>query len=197
MSEPATRLHRAIELIDDANRDDPNRLRVRGEDRPKELAHAELATEWIRRLRPAPGEHLLLAARAHHLRRWESPRSSYPEGRSGYLKWKTDLQRRHAAAVEPILRQAGYDQADIERVQDIIRKRRLATDADVQALEDALCLVFLETQLDELAAKLDDDAMVEVLRKSLAKMSDEGKQLALGIGLSADGQRLVGRAVAG
>ena len=35
-------------------------------------------------------ETLLLAARAHHLRRWELPRDSYPVGRAGYLRWRRD-----------------------------------------------------------------------------------------------------------
>jgi len=191
-----TRIAGAVELIDAAIADDPNLIRVRGEDRPKELAHAELATEWVRRLRPDAGDALLLAARAHHLRRWAVPRSDYPDGRSGYLRWKTDLQRRHAEEVAPLLAEAGYGPDEVDRVQEIIRKRRLATDPDVQALEDALCLVFLETQFDDLAARLDDETMIEVLRKSLVKMSDEGKRLALTLDFSANAGRLLGAALA-
>ena len=38
-----------------------------------------------------------------------------------------------------------------------MRKRNLARgDADVQVLEDALCLVFIETQFDELASNNED-----------------------------------------
>jgi hypothetical protein len=124
------------------------------------------------------------------------PRRDYPEGRAGYLRWKTDLQRRHAEAVAPLLTAAGYAPAEVDRVQDIIRKRRLASDPDVQALEDALCLVFLETQLDELAGRLDEAAVVEVLRKSLAKMSAEGKALAAEVPMTDSGRALLGRASA-
>ena len=45
--------------------------------------------------------------------------------------------------------EAGYEAAAIERAQDLVRKKNLRRDPDVQALEDALCLVFLETQLGE------------------------------------------------
>ena len=57
------------------------------------------------------------------------------------------------------MRGHGWDEATIARVEDLVHKRGLGkvSDADVQALEDALCLVFIETQYDELAAKLDDD----------------------------------------
>jgi hypothetical protein len=127
-----------------------------------------------------PPEALLLAARAHHVRRWEIPRSTYPEGRAGYLRWKRDLQEHHASVVAPLLRQAGYDDGAVERVQAIVRKRGLAQgDEDSQTLEDALCLVFLETQFAELAARLDDDKMVDILAKSLRKMSPAGREVAL------------------
>ena len=137
-------------------RDDPVRIVVRGEERPKELAHAELVTEWVRRLDPAPSDELLLAARAHHLRRWVIPRSSYPTGRSGYLRWRKAEHAQHAEDVARILDAAGYDDAAVTRVQDLVRKRGLGRDPatrdpDAQTLEDALCLVFLETQLTDLA----------------------------------------------
>ena len=166
------RLARAIAAIDAANADDPNTIVVpepggAGVTRPKELAHAELMTAWVTRLRPDASDALLLAARAHHIRRWVVPRLSYPEGRAGYLRWRRDLHERHAADVGAILDEEGYDAATIARVQDIVRKRNLARDPDVQALEDALCLVFIETQFAELTAKLDRPKMVDVVRKTL------------------------------
>jgi hypothetical protein len=190
------RFARAIAAIDAANRDDPNRILVRGETRPKELAHAELVTEWVGRLRPEPSEALLLAARAHHFRRWISPRSSYPEGRAGYLRWRRDLSQRQAADLGALLDEAGYDELTIERVQAIMRKRDLASDPEVQALEDAMCLVFLETQCDDLASRLDRPHMVEIVRKSMGKMSPDGIAMVSHAALSAEAQALVAEASA-
>ena len=82
-----------------------------------------------------------------------------------------------------ILADVGYDAATIERVQEIVKKRNLAKDADVQVLEDALCLVFIETQFHDLAAKTEPDKMVDIVRKTLVKMSDEGKRHALAMSL--------------
>jgi hypothetical protein len=188
------RFARAIAAIDTANQHDPNQILVRGQMRPKELAHAELVTEWVGRLRPEPSEALLLAARAHHLRRWTSLRTSYPEGRAGYLRWRRDLSQRQAADVGELLDQAGYDELTIERVQAIMRKRDLASDPDVQALEDAMCLVFLETQCDDLASRLDRPHMVEILRKSMGKMSPDGIAMVSDVALSAAAQGLVAEA---
>ena len=45
---------------------------------------------------------LIFAARAQHIHRWEIPRSDYPEGRAGYLKWRTDLGKLHADTASAI-----------------------------------------------------------------------------------------------
>ena len=189
------RLAAAFAAIDAANADDPVSIEVRGEVRPKELAHAELAVEWVRRLRPDASEALLLAARASHVRRWELPRSAEPEGRAGYLRWKRRLQAHHADVAAELLASVGYDEATIERVRSIVRKEALRTDPEVQALEDALCLVFVETQFGELADQLGEDHMVEVVVKTLRKMSPSGRAAALELPLDESAARIVGRAL--
>lgn len=187
---------RAIAAIDAANAEDPTRIETADGPRPKELVHAELLSAWVPRLRPDASEELLLAARAHHLRRWTVPRDSYPAGRAGYLRWRTYLHDVHAEGATDILAAAGYQAATVARVQAIIRKQHLRDDPEVQTLEDALCLVFLELQLDELTASLADETkMVDVLRKSWAKMSPAGREFALGLNLTPAGLALLRRAL--
>lgn len=181
------RLDAAFAAIDAENADDPV---------GKEQDHAERAVEWIRRLRPDAPEALLLAARGHHVRRWEIPRTSEPEGREGYLRWKRRLQQHHADVLGRVLAGVGYDAATVERVQAIVTKRRLKSDPDVISLEDALALVFLETQLSELGGKLDEEHMVDVLAKTLRKMSDDGRAAAAALPYSPEERSLVERAVA-
>jgi len=202
MPEPASdrsgeRLAAALAAVDAANADDPATVVVRGVERPKELTHAEMMTRWVRYLDPGCRDEQLIAARAHHLRRWAVPRDSYPRDRAGYLRWRTALQRRHAEDVGRIMRDAGYGDESIERVQAIVRKRGLGRDPAVQVHEDALCLVFLETQLDELTTSLGDkDKMVDILRKTAAKMSPAGLEAARQLSLSPEGAELLGRALA-
>ena len=193
----AGRFERAIELIDEANSADPTVLMVDGRPRPKELVHAEIATEWVRRLRPDADEALLLAARAHHIRRWKVPRSSYPEGRKAYLRWRAGLQKFHAREVETILREVGYDAGTIARVQQIVQKHGLGRDPDVQVLEDALCLVFLETQLTDLVEQLPEETMANVLRKTWKKMSEEARECALALNMRPADQEFVLRVLSG
>jgi hypothetical protein len=169
------RFARAVAAIDAGNADDPNLVTVRSRTGPKEVVHAELVTEWVGRLRPDPSEPLLLAARGHHFRRWTVPRASAPAGRAGYLRWRKSLQEQHARELGAVLLTAGYDGTTIERVQSIVRKEHLATDPEVQALEDALCLVFLETQLIDVAARLDPATLTRVIIRTAQKMSDSGR----------------------
>jgi hypothetical protein len=190
------RFDQAISAIDAANADDPHTIEVRGEVRPKELAHAELMTEWLERLDPEADDGQRLAARAHHLRRWTVPRSSYPEGRAAYLRWRTALKQQHAEEVAAILAGVGYDDATIDRVQRIIRKEGLGTDPAVQTHEDALCLVFLETQLAATVDDLGDEKMLDVIRKTAAKMSDRALGLVGDLPMRPTDRTLVGRALA-
>jgi Domain of unknown function (DUF4202) len=168
------RYEAAVAAIDAANADDPTRIVVRGVDQPLAQVHGVLAAEWVADLHPDADETWLLAARAHHLRRWELPRSSYETGRAGYLKWKRDQRRRHADDAGELLATVGYDVASIERVQALVRRDHLATDPGSQAIEDAACLAFVETQLADVATKLDRAHLIDVLRKTAKKMSPEG-----------------------
>jgi len=190
------RLVAALAAIDAANAEDPERLAVDGHYRPKELVHAERVTHWLHRLVAEPSPAQVLAARAHHLRRWELPRTGYPAGRSGYLRWRADQKKRHVAAVGDLLRSAGFADEVTARVGEIVAKRGLGSDPEVQAHEDALCLVFLELQYDDLAAQLGDERTVEVLRKTLPKMSPAAVELAAGLDLSDHGRALLTRAIA-
>lgn len=190
------RLARAFALIDAANADDPHTIEVRGRTRPKEQAHAELMVEWVRRLDPDPDDAQLLAARAHHLRRWSIPRADYPEGRAGYLRWRRTLNRQHAQEVAGLLAEAGYGQETVEVVQRTIRKEGLVRDPRVQLHEDALCLVFLETQLGPVADQLGPDKGPEVLVKTVAKMTERGRRAAMALDLPAEQAALVASALA-
>lgn len=194
MSVETGRLIRALAAIDARNADDPNTILIDGVSQPKELTHARMVTGWVRRLRPDAGEALLLAARAHHLRRWAIPRDSYPPGRIPYLQWRRALQDLHAAELRAILIAEGYDAATIDRAEWILRKRDLKTDPDVQALEDAVCLVFLETQFLDTARKLDRAKIVDILSKTLQKMTSPGRQAALQLDLPEQARGLLAEA---
>jgi hypothetical protein len=184
----------AVAAIDQANAADPNIVDVRGHRVALALIHGQLAAEWVDQLVDDPDEPLLLAARAHHLRRWELPRDSYPAGRPGYLRWRRDQKARHATDVAAILEPCGYDAAEIERVQHLIRREPVE---GTQAVEDAACLVFMETQLASFAARTEHDLTLSVIRKTARKMSPDGLALVGAIPLAEAERRLLAEALAG
>ena len=181
----------AVAAIDAANAGDPTTVVDDGDTRPLALAHGVLAADWVLRLDPGASAAQQLAARAHHLRRWESPRSAYPDGRAGYLRWRTAAKQRHADELAAILGAAGFGDDDVARAQQLIRKEGLGTDPAAQTHEDAACLAFLTTQLDAVADQLGDDKTVAVLAKTARKMSPAGLAAAGGIPLSARGSALL------
>ena len=158
--------------------------------------HRRLA-HWIDTIDPNASIPLRLAARCAHIRRWTVPRSLYPEGRSGYKRWRSELARFHAEEAGKILEGAGFDLETIEKVQGILQKQRMKQDPDVQSFEDGLCLVFLEDELAEFAGKHEEDKVVDVIRKTWEKMSDHGHAIALELAktLPDDLRRILERAL--
>jgi hypothetical protein len=192
---------RTAAAIDAANADDPDRVLVDGVDQPLQGALGRVAAEWVDRLDAAATPAQRLAARAHHLRRWERPRSDYPEGRAGYLRWRRDAKDRHAADVAALLGAEGWDEATVAEVQRLVRKdavgRDGATDAAAQVHEDAVCLAFLAVQLDAAADLMGEEKTVDVLRRTARKMSPEALAHAGGLPYSPRGRALLEAALAG
>jgi len=187
-----SQLSSAMAAIDVANADDPNRWN--GE--PLAMAQGRIAHAWIMRLEPGASDAVQLAARAHHLRRWMVPRTSYPEGRQGYLRWRRDQKRRHADELREILRTAGVDAETVDRAAVVVAKQGLGSDAEVQLFEDAVCLTFVETQFHSTADRLEPELMVDVVAKTLAKMSEAGRAAALQLELDERATSIVTAALA-
>ena len=144
---------------------------------------------------PDAPESVKLAARAQHIRRWEVPRESYPEGRAGYLKWRTDLYKRHGDIAAEIMLQVGYDTETINRVRTLLRKRGLKTDPDVQLLEDVICLVFLEHYFHDFAKKHEEAKLIPIVQKTWKKMTEPAHEAALRISYAPEDLAVVERAL--
>jgi hypothetical protein len=177
---------RAIALIDAANGEDPNRETVDGRVWPKELLYSHRMSDMIQRFAPDADDVARLAVRAQHIQRWKTPRSDYPQGRQGYLQWRTGLYRFHAETVGDLLAQAGYPGDLIERVKQAVGKRALKVNPDTQLLEDVTDLVFIEHYMLEFAAKhpeYDEEKWLDIIRKTWKKMSERARDFALSGGI--------------
>lgn len=192
----------ALSLIDSAHSLDPNKLR--GTEIPYELHYAQKSTFYLNTLCPHPSSDqsepsapLRLAIHAQHFRRWEVPRSSYPDGRAGYLRWRSFLKTRQAEQVKAICLEVGMGENEAERVAALIRKEDLKKDAETQTLEDVACLVFLDDQFEEFERGHDEEKIVGILRKTWGKMSERGRGEALKIKMSERAKELVRKALQG
>jgi hypothetical protein len=178
-SERSERFQAAGRRFDEENSRDPNFELVDGMKHPRELVYARWLTDWVSKLCPDASEELRLAARCQHLCRWMIPRDSYPMTRPGYLQWREALKKFHAQRAGEILREVGYSDEVIGRVQSLNLKQDFPRDPEGRILEDALCLVFLERQLTELARKTSEDKVITALQKSWLKMTPAGQAEAL------------------
>lgn len=189
----------ALSAIDSANEGDPNVVELEGVPTPLALAEGRAAFEWALRLRADSDatDALLIAARGHHIRRWESPRDAYPRDRAGYQAWRTRLYEVHAQHLSEIMRAAGYAEAEIEAMARFVHKRGIKTDPDAQTYEDAVALAFLEIQFAPFAARTPRATMVRALQRTWRKMSDAGHEAALTLPLTPELQSLVEEALGG
>jgi hypothetical protein len=186
----------AIARIDAANAQDPNRATVDGRELPDELLYSQRMTAWLDRRQPGASEALRLAVRAQHICRWMIPRDAYPMTRAGYHAWRNALADFHARKAAEILRDVGYEDATIARVQSLVQKEHL-TDAETQALEDAACLVFLEHDFADFATKHagEEEKLLRILRKTWRKMSPQAREMALRLPMAQHERKLIETAI--
>lgn len=190
-----THFKTALQLFDKYNSNDPNEYIWHGVAHPQELFLAIRLFDQVKELDPNASEELLLAARCQHIGRWESPRKSYPEGKAGYLNWRSSLAKHHAEIAAELLAEAGYNNETIERVKQIVTKQQLKTDTDVQTMENALCLVFLRYEYDAFIQKHDDIKVIRILQKTWNKMTEPGRNAALSLNFSGRGRQLIEQAL--
>lgn len=188
------KLQLAFQRFDAYNKKDPNLFTWEGKSYPQEYFFAVKLHEWILKLAPEANEALLLASRSQHIGRWEIARETYPADRQGYLKWRKELALFHADKASEIMKSVGYDEEIISQTKDIILKKKIKVNKDVQMMENALCLVFLAYQY-EAFYPLHRDKIVNILRKSLLKMDEAGHAFAMDIQYSEEGMRYIQEAL--
>ena len=145
------RFDEAIARFDAAHAEDPEQD---GAGAPKELLYAQRMSAWLEKLAPQASESLRLATRCQHIRRWAIPRSDYPEGKVGYLRWRKEESLAHAALAGEVLEKVGYDAAAVKRVQSLIKKERI---------------------------KHDEAKLIDILHKTWGEMSPQGHDAALAL----------------
>lgn len=189
------KLDKAFELFDNYNKQDPHVLIWQGVEYPAEYFYALQLYNWLKKLKPDASEALQLASRAQHIGRWKIARDEYPQGKAGYYKWRIQLAKFHAATTRELMIEAGYSEEETKPVEHVILKENLKLDDEVQTMENALCLVFLEFQYEDFIKKHDDDMVIRILRKTWRKMSESGRNAALSLNFNGRAKELLEKAL--
>lgn len=176
------RLQKTVELIDAANREDPNEVTVDGKAWPKELLYGQRMSDMLERFMPEADDEMKIAIRGQHIQRWKSARSDYPMNRAGYLQWRVHLYKFHADTVGELMQQAGWPEESIARVKKAVGKKGIKVNPDSQLLEDIADLVFLEHYIEEFVDKhpeYDEEKWLDIIRKTWKKMSQSAQEFTL------------------
>lgn len=190
-----SKFQEAIKRIDAKNAEDPNLEMANGKEFPKELLYSQRMTDKLLDFYPQASEELQIAVRAQHICRWTVPRDTYPKNRAGYLKWREGLKKTHAEITDKILEEVGYDKDFRDRVSFLIRKKQIKEDKGSQVMEDVVCLVFLEYYFEDFAAKHNDEKIIDIVKKTWAKMSPKGHEVALKLPLSNHSETIIQEAL--
>ncbi|MFY9152504.1 MAG: DUF4202 domain-containing protein [Prolixibacteraceae bacterium] len=169
----------AIQKLSAAHLMDANPVNWNEEVYPAEWLYIQRIADRLAVYCPTASENLTLAAHCQHLYRWEVARSTFPEGRTGYYKWRNYLSEYQAMKASEILLQAGYDTDTAEQVKAIVKKENIQSNTEAQTLEDVVCLVFMEFYLDEFIRDKSELNMTTIIRKTWDKMSEKGHEEAL------------------
>ncbi len=189
-------LQATLNAIDEVNQHDPN-LEYAGEQQwPKELLYSQRMSQQLAQFYADAPDTLQIAARGQHIARWQIPRSDYPMDKIGYKRWRTELGKMHARKTAAIMSDNGYSAQDIAQTEQLLTKRGIKSEPLVQALEDVICLVFVEYYMDDFAAKHERAKVIDIIQKTWRKMSEEGHAAALKLPLSEASQSLVQEALA-
>ncbi|TQV78541.1 DUF4202 domain-containing protein [Denitrobaculum tricleocarpae] len=169
------RLEAVLAAIDEANAADPTLEDDETGRQPAALLYGRRMSSELARICPEASDILKIAARGQHIERWKTPRSSFPEGKAGYFAWRKGQGAAHGARLAGLMAAAGYDEADCARVGQLLRKEGLKRDAEVQMLEDVICLVFLRWYFADFAEGREPDQIFRIVSKTARKMSAEGR----------------------
>jgi len=194
MVQPIDRYRATIAAIDAANAGDQRTVAIDGTVRPYEAVYSQRMARRLAAMYPDASELLRIAAHGQHIRRFDIPRSRFPIGRDGYNEWRRTCREHHAALLGNIMRRHGYDERDIDHVAKLVKKEQLKKDRESQALENVVDVVFLEHYFDEFFGKYshyDDTKIIDIIGKTLRKMSPKGHRAVLALELPERTRNLV------
>ena len=165
------KIQAAFNAFDDYNSADPETELVDGKNTPRALVYGQRMSARLNQFDSNASEAVQLSARCQHVGRWEIARNTYAMDKKGYFQWRHAEKVHQCNIADKILRECEFDEVIIEKVKFLLMKKELQSNSDTKLLEDVICLVFIEFYLEEFAAKHDDEKVIDILQKTIKKMT--------------------------
>jgi hypothetical protein len=147
---------------------------VNGIEQPAEFSYSQRMLETLKDFTNDADLNLQLAVQCQHLQRWKIARSLFPMDKPGYFQWRKAVMASQLAITTETLQSLAVDIEDITDITDILSKKGKEADVRAQIIEDVACIVFVQWYLEDFAAQHDFDKVVDIVRKTIKKMSSEG-----------------------
>ena len=164
----------ALKLIDKAHNEDPAYVTIDGNKVSDEFLYSERMLNQLLAYYPDSNPFIKLSAKCHHLKRWEVDRKLYPMDKQGYFNWRRVVAKHQLNIAKEILTKAEFSEEEIDKVISCLKKENIKRIPEAQIIEDVACMVFIQFYLEEFAKPHQDDKVIDILYKTMLKMSDPG-----------------------
>lgn len=172
--------------IDKLHSEDSVMENVDGNLLPAELVYSKRMLQILETVFPGSDNLLKISAQCQHLKRWMIVRTDFPMDRQGYHKWRRVVMNYQLDETGKLLYAYSVSETDINKILDSLKNQGAKGNSDSQVIEDTACLVFLKWYLKPFADKHEPDKVLDILRKTLRKVSEKGLNAAADIDLSKD-----------
>jgi len=161
----------------------------------EESLYATRMVEQLKKYYPQANQLLEISALAHHLKRWEIARSIYPMDKQGYFQWRRHVAKHQLAILTEVLDKEGIANEEQETIISVLKKENIKKLEESQVIEDVACMVFVQHYLEPFAAPHDKQKVVDIVRKTMLKMSQHAINETAQLPLSENVKRYVIQAV--
>lgn len=171
--------------------EDPKKI----DNQAEESLYAIRMLDQLRKYYPQANQLLEISALAHHLKRWEIARSLYPMDKQGYFQWRRHVAKHQLAQLTEVLEKESIAKDEQEAILSYLKKENIKKFEEAQIIEDVACMVFVHFYLESFAAPHDEQKVVDIVRKTMLKMSQRAIGETAQLPLSENVKRYVGQAV--
>jgi hypothetical protein len=180
--------------IEKIHSSDPIQETLNGKQYPAEVLYCKRILNILDLVDPHSSYAMKLAVQCQHLQRWGVPRSEYTYDRRGYHQWRRKVMEYQLQQTQTVLSRAGVDGEDIRWIMTAIEKQGDKSNPEAQIITDTACLVFLKWYMEPFAVKHESEKVIDIMKKTLRKMSVAGVNLVSKLDLPASSLKVLEQA---